>query len=220
MKNNSPRLNLLTPDALVKTSAVDQAEWNYKPLLGAISRARFHLVKQLLGERRGKRLLEIGYGSGVFLPELAKHSDEIYGIDIHKKQSKVAEKLSVFDVRAKLVSGGAEKTPWKNDFFDFIVAVSSLEFVNDLDAVCIEVKRILKPEGKFIAVTPGQSPLLDFGLKLLTGKIAADDFGDRRERILPTLHKHFNVQNEITFPRYNASPVKLYTALQLQPKTL
>jgi len=55
MQDNSPRLNLLSRDAPVKTGAVDQAELNYKPLLGAISRARFHLVKQLLG----KRLLEI-----------------------------------------------------------------------------------------------------------------------------------------------------------------
>ncbi|MEJ7698885.1 MAG: class I SAM-dependent methyltransferase [Pyrinomonadaceae bacterium] len=218
MKNKLRKLNLMPPDALVKTGDVDHADWNYKPLLGAISRARYHLVKQLLGERRAGRLLEIGYGSGVFLPELAGCADEIYGVDIHDKQAQVAEKLAEFNIRAELVSGGAEKMPWEDDFFDIVIAVSALEFVADLDAVCIEVNRILKPTGSFVVVTPGQSPLLDFGLKILTGKNAKDDFANRREQILPTLYKNFIVRDKLSFPNHSASPVKFYTALELQPK--
>lgn len=214
----SKTLNLLPPEALVKTGDVDHADWNHKPLLGTISRARFHLIKRLLDERRARRLLEIGYGSGVFLPELAKYADELYGVDIHTDQARVAGKLAEFDVKAELAAGGAEKMPWENSFFDVIVAVSALEFVSDLDAVCAEVKRLLAPGGSFLIVTPGQSPLLDLGLKVLTGKSAKDDFADRRELIRPTLHRHFKVKRELTFPQYGAFLVKLYTALELQPK--
>jgi ubiquinone/menaquinone biosynthesis C-methylase UbiE len=214
------KLNLLPPYALVKTGDVDHADWNHKPFLGTISRARFYLIKDLLNERRGERLLEIGYGSGVFMLELAKYADKIYGVDIHNEQAKVVEKLAEFDVKAELASGGAEEMPWENDFFDFIVAVSALEFVSDLDAVCVEIKRMLKPQGSFLVVTPGQSPILDFGLKILTGKSAKEDFADRREIILPTLHKHFDVKRELTFPKYGASLIKLYTALELMPKKL
>lgn len=216
----SKTLNLLPPDALVKTGDVDHADWNHKPFLGTISRARFHLIKDLLREKHGERLLEIGYGSGVFMPELAKYADKIYGVDIHNEQAKVGEKLAEFDVKAELASGGAEKMPWENDFFDFIVAVSALEFVSDLDAVCVEIKRMLKPQGSFLVVTPGQSPVLDFGLKILTGKSAKEDFADRREIILPTLHKHFDVKRELTFPKYGARLIKLYTALELTPKKI
>ncbi|MGI8469384.1 MAG: class I SAM-dependent methyltransferase [Pyrinomonadaceae bacterium] len=215
----SKKLNLLPPDALVKTGDVDHADWNHKPILGAISRARFHLIKKLLGERRGEKLLEIGYGSGVFLPELSKYADEIYGVDVHHEQEKVAKTLAKFGVKAELVSGGAEKIIWQNDFFDSVVAVSALEFVANLDLVCEEVKRILKPAGSFFVVTPGASPLLDFGLKILTGKSAKKDFADRREIILPTLYKHFDVKKELAFPKYGSSFVKLYTALELQPKS-
>ena len=125
----------------MKTGDVDHADWNHKPLLGTISKARFYLIKELLGERRGERLLEIGYGSGVFLPELSKYADEIYGVDVHHEQDKVAEKLAAHDVKVKeLATGGAEAMKWENDFFDFVVAVSALEFVADLDEVCEEVK--------------------------------------------------------------------------------
>lgn len=216
LKTGNPRkLNLLPPDALVKTGDVDHADWNHKLFLGTISRARFHLVKDLLGGRRGRQLLEIGYGSGVFLPELAKYAEELYGIDVHNEQKSVTKKLSEFGVTAELASGGAEKIPWNDDFFDFVVAVSALEFVGNLDAVCLEVKRTLKSSGSFVVVTPGQSPLLDFGLKVLTGKSAKEDFADRRALILPTLCKHFDVRREITYPRHGSSPVRLYTALEL-----
>lgn len=218
MKNNLRQLNLLPTDALVKTGDVDHANWNHKPLLGAISRARFHLIKELLGVRLGERLLEIGYGSGVFMPELAKYADELYGIDVHNNQKEVADTLAKFSVKAELASGGAEEIPWADDFFDSVVVVSALEFVSDLEAVCREVGRVLKPAGSFFVVTPGHSPILDFGLKILTGKSAKEDFADRREIILPTLHKYFDVKRELAFPRYGSSIIKLYTALELTAK--
>lgn len=218
MKNKPGDLSLLPPDALVKTGDVDHADWNHKLFLGTIARARFHLVRDLLGARRGRRLLEIGYGSGVFLPELVKYGEEVYGIDIHHQHKNVTEILSAYGVTAELVSGAAENMPWNEDFFDFIIAVSTLEFVSDLDAVCLEVKRTLRASGSFVVVTPGQSPILDFGLKILTGKSAKEDFADRRSLILPTLHKHFNVRKELTYPRRASSLVRLYTALELSGK--
>ena len=220
MKNTSRRLNLLPPDALLKTGDVDHADWNHKPFLGTISRARFYLIKELLGARRGAKLLEIGYGSGIFLPELSNYADEIYGVDVHHETAQVAEKLAPFAAvkPENLTAGGAEKMIWQNDFFDSVVAVSALEFVADLDAVCGEVSRILQPSGSFFVVTPGQSPILDFGLKILTGKSAKEDFADRREAILPTLFKHFTVKKQLAYPKYGSRLIKLYTALELQPK--
>ena len=79
-------LKLLPPEVLIKTSEVDHADWNYRPLLSWIQRLRFrHIVSMLAGERF-QRLLEVGYGSGIFMPELKQYCDELYGIDLHKKQ--------------------------------------------------------------------------------------------------------------------------------------
>ena len=218
MQKEITNLDLLPLNALIKTGHVDHADWNYRPVLGTISCARFRLIKKMLAGRHANSLLEIGYGSGVFLPELAKHADKISGVDIHEKTEAVAEKLLEFDVEAELTSGGAEKLKWQNSTFDFIVAVSALEFVSDLDAVCKEVVRTLKPDGCFMVVTPGKSSILDFGLKVLTGKSAKQDFQDRRELILPTLRKYFDTKRELTFPEHGAALIKLYTALELTPK--
>ncbi|MGB7925274.1 MAG: class I SAM-dependent methyltransferase [Pyrinomonadaceae bacterium] len=215
MKAERQGLRLLPPDALLKTGEVDHADWNYRPLLGTISRTRFRLVVSLLDQRMG-RLLEVGYGSGVFMPELARFADELYGIDIHQMTEPVAASLARFNVNARLFSGSVEALPFDENFFDCIVAVSALEFVSDTAAACREIKRALKPGGALVVVTPGHSPLVDFGLKLLTGKSAKEDYDDRRQKLMPTLLEHFRIERELTSPAVGNSLVKLYTALRLR----
>lgn len=218
MKAQRTGLRLLPEDALLKTGEVDHADWNYRPLLGSISRTRFRLVVSLLGGERVGRLLEIGYGSGVFMPELARLSEELYGIDIHGMPEPVAESLRRFSVEARLFSGSVTAMPFEENFFDRVVAVSALEFVSDIDAACREIKRVLKPSGALIVITPGHSPLVDFGLKILTGKSAKQDFDDRREKLMPTLLKHFQVERRLISPAIGNSLIKLYTALRLRAR--
>lgn len=79
LKNSAPsrRLQLLPLADLRRTGPVDEASWNYRPLLGFGSRRRFALVLDLLGPTRVDDLLEIGYGSGVFALELARRSKQL-----------------------------------------------------------------------------------------------------------------------------------------------
>ncbi len=218
MRNGHHTLQLLPSSALVKTGDVDHADWNYRPLLGTVSRLRFKLVAALLDDEHCGRLLEIGYGSGVFMPELSRRCAELYGVDVHDSMREVEKALAGSGVAARLVSAGAEAMPFDDDFFDCAVAVSALEFVGDLGAACAEVKRVLRPGGAFIAVTPGFSPLADFGLKVLTGKRAADDFDDRRRAIIPTLAEHFTVERQLSAPAFGGSFFRLYTALKLRAR--
>jgi ubiquinone/menaquinone biosynthesis C-methylase UbiE len=164
------------------------------------------------------RLLEVGYGSGVFMPELARFSNELYGIDIHEMTEPVKASLTGFNINARLFSGSVEAMPFDEEFFDCVVAVSALEFVSDTDAACREIKRVLKTSGALVVVTPGHSPLVDFGLKILTGKSARQDYDDRREKLMPTLLRHFRVERQLTSPAVGNSLIKLYTALRLRAR--
>jgi len=208
-------LRLLPRDALVKTGPVDHADWNYRPFLSLVQRARFSIVRSLIGAKRFRRVLEIGYGSGVFLPELATVCDQLYGVDVHGKAREVSEVLERHNVKARLVSASAELIPFWTSTFDCVVAVSALEFVPDLDAVCLEIKRVLEPKGSFITVTPGHSPLLDWGLKVFTGEDAERDFGNRRERVIPTVRRHFGVRRETRFPALLGRAINLYRGFEL-----
>lgn len=207
-------LHLLPRGLLVRTGEVDHADWNYKGLLGWVQQRRFRLVLRLMGTQRFPRLLEVGYGSGVFLPELARHADQVSGVDVHDKVSEVGRALEADGVKATLKQGPGEKLPFEDASFDAVVAVSVLEFVDDMDQTAKELRRVLSPDGSLFVVTPGKSPVVDLGLRLLTGKSAKSDFGNKRERVLPALERTFNVLRRVDYPVL-APGVKLYTALRL-----
>lgn len=210
------KLQLLPHSTLVKTSDVDHAEWNYRPLLGFVQRTRFKLVCSLLAGRKFDRLLEAGYGSGVLMPQLKLYANEIWGIDPHPYPKEVEAALAGHGVYTRLFSGGIQGVPFENSSFDCVLAVSALEYVDELDHACREIKRILRPGGVLVLVTPGQSPLLDLALRIV-GEDAADNYGDRRAKLIPALLRHFEVDASLHWPRWSGRLFRVYTALRLKP---
>jgi ubiquinone/menaquinone biosynthesis C-methylase UbiE len=206
-------MKLLPREFLEKTGPVDYADWNYRSVLGFISRSRFRLILKMMSGRKFQRILEIGYGSGVFMPELAEHADELWGVDIHSHTEAVRRRLQEFGTQVQLYLADVNSMPFPDGHFDGIVAISTLEFIDDLDAACNELDRVLKQDGCFLVVTPTNSPLADAGLKLLTGNSASRDFGDRRTKLISKLKRHFWVCEERIFPAFSA--LRLYTGLKL-----
>lgn len=200
-------------ECLVKTGPVDYADWNYrKGLLGAIQRQRFHLALDLLGQQYFDSLLEVGYGSGIFFKELAQHASELCGIDVHDRPEQVAQSLKALGIEANLATAPAESIPFETDRFDCAVAISALEFVKDIDQACEEIHRVLAPGGTFVVISPGASAIIDAAFRLLTGKDPRKDFGDRRQKVIPALKRHFRVERLIHWP---PGPVPtLYRALR------
>lgn len=212
-------LHLLPLTSLVTTGPVDHADWSYRPILSTISRARLKLVLRLLPLQPVRRLLEVGYGSGIFLPELATHCRELFAIDPHESLDAVASELRAFHVNAALTSGTAEAMQYPSGYFDREVAVSSLEFIPDIEAAAGELCRVLAPGGSLVCVTPGHSRFVDFGLEVLTGESAKHDYGDRRERLADTLAEWFTVKQELLWPPLAGRAVALYQALELVPRS-
>jgi SAM-dependent methyltransferase len=210
-------LELLKPRDIVRTGPVDHADWNYRPILGAISRQRFKMALSLLPPDVGA-MLEVGYGSGLFLPELASHCRTLYGLDVHDREHDVAAILASVGIRADLRRGSATAMPFPTAMFDCIVAISALEFVDDPVAASRELSRTLAPNGRLIVVTPGHSWLLDLGLKLLAGQVARRDYGLRRELLLPALAESFTVERHIQTPSFTFGLAPLYRGLRLRPK--
>ena len=208
-------LRLLPREALIATSEVDHADWNYRPLLGALQRKRFALALSLMGSESYERLLEVGYGSGVFMPELAGRCGALYGVDLHGRERQVAERLADHGVRAELASAGLPELPYEDSLFDCAVAVSSLEYVRPIAAGVDELARVLAPEATLIVVTPGHSRLLDVALRIATGEDARDNYGDRRQRLIPALLRRFRLAGERRFPA-GTGGLAVYRALRLE----
>lgn len=211
------RLRLLPRELLIRTNPLDQGDWAYRPILGEIQRLRFAAVASMLRARpRAVRLLEIGYGSGILLPELARHCDELYGLDVHRSAAAVAGQLARVGVIALLASGDACALPYRDGSFDTVVVISTFEFVPDVPKAASEVLRVLTPRGVAIVVTPGSSPLLDLGLKILTGERAEDTFEGRRAQIIPALRAAGDIVAERRVPPMIGRLLPVYRAMAVR----
>ena len=118
-------MKLLAREALVKTGDVDHAAWNYDGLLGFVARRRFHMALALMPPEPVETLLEIGYGSGVFMPELAAHTHRLVGADVHRHAGDVESALCAAGVSANLVTAPAELLPFPNESFAVVVVIST-----------------------------------------------------------------------------------------------
>jgi len=195
----------------------DAPELNFHPILGLISRQRYAIILSLLPEKHFPRLLEIGYGSGIFQPELAQRCESLYGVDIHPYGPRVFRQLRGQDIGSSLIQGSGTSLPFKEQMFDCVVAMSCIEYMDPLDDAAQEIRKVLKSDGSFILVTPGNSPVIDFFHDLITGRPVRDGYGDRRSSLISTFLKYFVMEEQIAVPRFGGSLATLYLGFRLRP---
>ena len=101
----------------------------------------------------GWTMLDIGCGGGATLQRLLKRSKgaQVYGIDISEESVAKAKKVNakVLDKQVFVTQGPAEKLPYEDGKFDLVTAVETVYFWPNLPNCLQEVRRVLKPGGKF-----------------------------------------------------------------------
>jgi ubiquinone/menaquinone biosynthesis C-methylase UbiE len=189
-------MKILIPEKslLNRTNDVDYYDWNYKFPIKYIQLYRFKTIVRLLGKKVYPNLLEIGTGSGIFLPELSQHCEKLYATDIHPHFENIENLLKHYKVKEyDLKSQSIQKTDYPDNHFDAIVAVSVLEFVDDLQAAINEIKRILKEGGVFITICPMNSKFLDSIVSLYSKKKPKEEFGESRIYVSKALEQNFKI---------------------------
>jgi ubiquinone/menaquinone biosynthesis C-methylase UbiE len=95
------------------------------------------------------RVLDVGCGTGVLLDQLRACSAEAWGLDI----SHEALKYCVLRGHKQLVLADAAHVPFPAASFDVVTAIGVIEHLEDDQAFLLEIKRLLKPDGRFIMLT-------------------------------------------------------------------
>ncbi len=108
---------------------------------------------------KGGRILDIGCGGGITTESLSHYypKSELYGCDVSAQAINYARRLGSGSVKYAVIR--KKKLPYKDNFFDLCVCLDVMEHVPDVPFFLKEVKRILKPGGKFFILVPceGQS---------------------------------------------------------------
>lgn len=107
-------------------------------------------AKALLNLKLKRPILDIGCGFGEFAGVFFEKMVEV-GIDIDPKELALAAQKKKYK---KLVWADAGHLPFKNNSFQTIISISTLEHIKDVDQVLSEAKRVLKQGGFFIFTVP------------------------------------------------------------------
>ena len=104
----------------------------------------------------GWTMLDIGCGGGATLQRLLKRSDgsHVYGLDISEESVAKAREVNadVLGERVFVEQGSAANLPFKNEQFDLVTAVETIYFWPNLSGCLQEVRRVLKPGGRFAII--------------------------------------------------------------------
>lgn len=151
-----------------KTNLEDPSKRYYQPFIRHIYIKRLQMsLNCLLSENREhNKILEVGYGSGIFFPELVQHCNKLYGLEIFGEASKnkVKEMMKKENINTELVTGSILKIPFEENFFDAIVCVSALEHLepHELKKAILEMKRVVKKDGLIILGFPSDRKIMQW----------------------------------------------------------
>lgn len=96
-------------------------------------------------------VLDIGCGAGPVLKELSRHNYNLTGIDYSFDMLKHAKNnLKEHSDNIPLIRSDCESIPYPDDFFECIICLGVISYVESIDKTLDEFNRILKPGGTLI----------------------------------------------------------------------
>jgi len=96
----------------------------------------------------GKKLLEIGCGTGHWSRFFSKYGFEVTGLDISERMINAALQKGIPNVSFRIADG--HLLPFADDSFDLTAAITTFEFVRDTDAVLREMIRCTRKPGRIL----------------------------------------------------------------------
>lgn len=108
-----------------------------------------HVVNK--ADLEGKEVLEVGSGRGGGASYISRYFKPVKytALDISAGVIKFCNDYHKVD-GLSFVKGFAEKQPFADNSFDFVVNVESARCYSSLDKFFLEVRRVLRPEGQFL----------------------------------------------------------------------
>lgn len=134
----------------------------YDCFMAALHKRQGEILLAKLTPLTGRRVLDLGGGTGKLAAELAKKSADIWLLDSSAAMLKRASRLLPVN---RTVLGDAASLPFAENSFDLVIIVDALHHFRQQQAALLEAFRVLVPGGTLA--------ILDFNRKNVAVKILA-----------------------------------------------
>ena len=124
-------------------------------MLGRDGDAR--LVEQLSALRSGDTVVDVGCGPGTAVRHAARLGATVTGVDPARVMLRVARLLTQ-SKSARYVEGSAERLPIPDGAASVVWTIASVHHWSEIDAALGEIRRVLAPAGRFVAVEKHTQP--------------------------------------------------------------
>jgi len=114
-----------------------------------------HIARYAYASRlaAGKRVLDLGCGTGYGTAELAKHATEAVGVDIAPEAIDYAK---AHYPAAHFIQVPATELPFSDATFDLVTSFELIEHLSDWRSLLKQAHRVLHPAGLFVVSTPNK----------------------------------------------------------------
>jgi len=139
-------------------------------------------VLEWLAAKPGESILDLGCGDGQLTQRIAAIGARVVGVDASPEMVAAARSRGM-----QATEGRAESLPFSNGTFDAVFSNAALHWVRDQEAMMEQVRRVLKPGGRFVAEMGGHGNVAAIRVAL-TAVLARYGYGDRElgENYYPT----------------------------------
>jgi|GEM_PF-3267749 len=125
---------------------------------------RKKIVLSMFDVKKGK-VLDIGCGPGAYEEDLSETGLEIYGVDPSEEMVRIANSKNLLNSRFS--AGSIEKLGFEENFFDGVLCIGVLEYLDKIKAGIKETARVVRKGGVAIFTVPNGSSILNKGDMLL-----------------------------------------------------
>jgi demethylmenaquinone methyltransferase/2-methoxy-6-polyprenyl-1,4-benzoquinol methylase len=161
MSSENKRILRVNRSKAQAKESYDKMSRFYDYFAGVFEKKHRNLALERLNIKSGETVLEIGYGTGHCLNQIAESVGEngkVYGIDISSGMMAVSKQRleeSGFLDRVDLYCGDASKMPYEDDKFDAVFMSFTLELFDtpEIPEVLGEIKRVIKSSGRLGVVS-------------------------------------------------------------------